>query len=895
MTLPIPNLDDRDFNQLLDEARRRISQASPDWTDLSPSDPGMVLLELFAFLTETTIYRLNRLPEKAYIEFLNLIGVRLQPPAAAIVSLQFSRVKSGDQPLEIPRGTRVTVSRPGGGTEPPMFATARAATIPAGEQQVDVLAYHCDLVEGELAGHGTGLAGLSITALHPPIIAATGDELDLLVGIEVSPEELDERVPVIRYGPKVYRIWHEVSNFSNLDPTDLYVYVVDRITGTIIFAPAVMMPLRHPGEGLPIEHRPPAVPAAPAPQAGPEGELEPAPHALAAVPPAGREIRLWYRRGGGAHGNVGSNTLTVLKDPLPGVLVTNPSPATGGRAAEPLENALIRGPVQMHSLQRAVTARDFEMLALYSSRAVARARAFAQASLWTYARPGTVDVLLVPYLPDDETGPGQVTGDVLHAHDTQEVQAQIQAAIDQRRPLGITCNVKWTRYKQVRVNARIIVRREEDKDAIRQRVSRRLYQTISPLPTPVNATGWPFGQTLRASDVYDILLDEPGVRWTDQVSMLVDEVPERSVTCLAHDAFQPHTWYAGSGSLLFRSLNNGDGWEPAGRFTGRQVTLVRSHPRRPGLLAVLSQKPGEAGSQVHISHDCGDSWDASPVQLAFPVGDLAWTLRGELPMLLLATDAGLYELVLGPGSSPIQVLVDPTNQALGFYAVAVATDTQGVVSVAVAAENTGGLYMSKQGGLTKTFRLTGLKGEDVRRLAIQYDGPRAYLWAGTASAGPDDNGKGCFRWELRGTEDPPEGWQVFSKGWTGGSVRSLAFIGPRVLAASHHGGVMRLDASSTANSWQAPNVNCGLPLRDPGRFHPVDTVEAILVERSEPEKGERLVMSGGLQGVVLSRDEGLTYRLCSSKEFTDKVTLPDTWLFVSGEHVLNVVDEDEAQ
>jgi hypothetical protein len=874
MTLPVPNLDDRDFNQLLEEARRRITQSSPHWTDFSPGDPGMVLLELFAFLTETTIYRLNRLPRKAYIEFLNLIGVHLQPPAAAIVSLQFSRVKVNDQPIEIPRGTRVTVGRTTGASEPPMFVTAQAATLAPGKQQVDVLAYHCDLVEGELAGHGTGLAGLSLTALRPPLIAATGDELDLLVGVETAPEDLDERVAVIRYGNKTYRIWHEVSNFSNLDPADPFVYLADRMTGTIIFAPAVMMPVeRHPAE--------------PAPQGNGATELETTPRALAAIPLAGREIRLWYRCGGGANGNVAANTLTVLKDPLPGVLVTNPQPAGGGRAAEPLENALIRGPQQMHSLQRAVTARDFEMLALSSSRAVARARAFAQASLWTYAQPGTVDVLIVPYLPDEEAAPGQLTGEALHAHDSEGVRAQIENAIDQRRPMGITCNVKWARYKQVRVRARIIVRREEDKDAICQRVARRLYQTISPLPTVVNAGGWPFGQTLRASDVYDILLDEPGVRWVDQVRMGVGEVPEQSVTTLARDAFQPHTWYAGGGAILFRSLNNGDGWEPAGRFAGRQVTQVRVHPRRPGLLACLTQKAGEAGSQIHISSDCGETWAAAPVELAFQVRDLAWTLRGDTPMLLLATDVGLYELVLRAGSSPIQVLVDPANQALGFYAVTVATDTQGVVSAAVAAENGGGLYLSKQGGLTKTFRLTGLRGEDVRRLAIQSDGPRTYLWAGTASAGPDDNGKGCYRWELRGTEDPPEGWQAFNKGWTGGSVRGLTFTGSRVLAASHHGGVMRLDASALTNPWQAPNVNCGLPLRDPGRFHPVDAVMA--------DEDEGLTLSGGLQGVVLSRDEGVTYQLCSSKEFTDKVTLPDTWLFVSGEHGLDVVYENEVQ
>ena len=63
MPLSAPNLDDRTFSQLMEEARLQIQRSSPAWTDLSPGDPGIVLLELFAFLTENLLYRLNRLPE----------------------------------------------------------------------------------------------------------------------------------------------------------------------------------------------------------------------------------------------------------------------------------------------------------------------------------------------------------------------------------------------------------------------------------------------------------------------------------------------------------------------------------------------------------------------------------------------------------------------------------------------------------------------------------------------------------------------------------------------------------------------------------------------------------------------------------------------------------------
>src|SRR5664279_3516818 len=101
MPLPLPDLDDRDFEQLLAEATQRIRQSNAAWDDLSPSDPGIVLLELFAYLTDTMIYRLNRLPNKVYIAFLRLLGVSLHPPSAAGVTLRFSRARGADGAIEV--------------------------------------------------------------------------------------------------------------------------------------------------------------------------------------------------------------------------------------------------------------------------------------------------------------------------------------------------------------------------------------------------------------------------------------------------------------------------------------------------------------------------------------------------------------------------------------------------------------------------------------------------------------------------------------------------------------------------------------------------------------------------------------------------------------------------
>jgi hypothetical protein len=868
MALQLPNLDDRDFAQLMADARRQIVQSCPDWTDLSPSDPGMVLLEVMAHMTETMIYRVNRLPEKAYVAFVRLMGLKVQPPAAAVATLRFSRSRSGDAAIEIPRGTQVTTSR-ATGADAPTFVTARAATIKADETSADVLAYHCEVIEAEPVGKGMGLPGLSVTARRPPIIAPTGDPLDLIVGVEAAPRELAEGAPAIQHDGKAYRIWREVDNFTAVGP-DSFAYAVDRMTGVITFAPAVR---RRRSDGAD------------------DGALEDAPQTLAAIPAADREIRAWYRRGGGPNGNVAANTLTVLRDPIQSVQVTNPEAATGGRAAETLENALARGPLELHSLQRAVTASDFELVTLFSSRAVARAKAFTKAALWKHASPGTVDVLLVPHIDEEAKANGPATLAGLRANRTEQARLQIQGTLDERRPLGTTCLVNWARYKPVRVQSRIVVGREEDQTAVKQRVLARLYQTINPLPTSLNGTGWPFGWALRASNVYDIALAEPGVRWVDEVKLLVDEVPDGSVPAVAADAWQPRMLYAGSGSTLFRSMNDGEGWEAVGRFEGQQIDRVEVHPNRAGIVAVSARMPDGNTSRLHLSLDCGETWQAESYTTAFAVNDLAWVLRNDVPVLLMATNAGLYELSLRPNSSPIQVLVDPARQKLGFDAIAAATDVRGGVTVAVAAQGTLGVYLSSDGGQPNTFRKIGPQGEDIRVLAAQYDGPRAFLWAGVTAAG-EEPGKGCFRWELRGSQDPPDGWQAFGQNWSAGSCRGLAFRGTTAYAGSHRGGVLELNTQGNNRTWQPPDVDCGLPLRDKGRFEPVTTVAV--------DPSGRVLLSGGPKGAYrnVSDNEGNTgrrYLSCSSKEFADKVTLPDTWLFVSGEHDITILSEDEAR
>lgn len=100
--IPLPNLDDRTWQDLVDEARALIPKYAPQWTDHNPSDLGITLVELFAFLVEGLTYRLNRVPEKNYIAFLNLLGITCNPPTPAETYITFTA--TGDASVTVARG-----------------------------------------------------------------------------------------------------------------------------------------------------------------------------------------------------------------------------------------------------------------------------------------------------------------------------------------------------------------------------------------------------------------------------------------------------------------------------------------------------------------------------------------------------------------------------------------------------------------------------------------------------------------------------------------------------------------------------------------------------------------------------------------------------------------------
>src|SRR5439155_23487639 len=74
MPLQLPNLDDRRYADLVEEALRLIPTYEPEWTNHNPSDPGITLVELFAYLSEMLLYRLNRVTAANVLSFLKLLN-----------------------------------------------------------------------------------------------------------------------------------------------------------------------------------------------------------------------------------------------------------------------------------------------------------------------------------------------------------------------------------------------------------------------------------------------------------------------------------------------------------------------------------------------------------------------------------------------------------------------------------------------------------------------------------------------------------------------------------------------------------------------------------------------------------------------------------------------------
>lgn len=201
MALPSPNLDDRRFQQFVDDAKRFIQRRAPEWTDHNVSDPGVTLVETVAHLADQIVYRLNRVPEKNHLAFLDLVGVTLFPPSAARTDVTFWLSAPQDDPVVVQAGTETATVR-ADGEEAVVFSTERELVIVASQLRHLAVQHSgqavtdrtADLAEGRdvlcfaeaPAAGDSMLLGLSAAVPHCAVALRLDSQVD---GVGVDPRQ----------------------------------------------------------------------------------------------------------------------------------------------------------------------------------------------------------------------------------------------------------------------------------------------------------------------------------------------------------------------------------------------------------------------------------------------------------------------------------------------------------------------------------------------------------------------------------------------------------------------------------------------------------------------------------------------------------------------------------
>lgn len=115
MGIDIPTLDDREYAEIIEDARRRLPAYSEAWTDHNVTDPGVTILELLAWLSETYIYQLDQITEAHRRKYVKLMGEQVRPPQPARVNLEVQPLKSCRR-VAISKGTPLKAKEESGKT-----------------------------------------------------------------------------------------------------------------------------------------------------------------------------------------------------------------------------------------------------------------------------------------------------------------------------------------------------------------------------------------------------------------------------------------------------------------------------------------------------------------------------------------------------------------------------------------------------------------------------------------------------------------------------------------------------------------------------------------------------------------------------------------------------------
>ena len=230
-----------------------------------------------------------------------------------------------------------------------------------------------------------------------------------------------------------------------------------------------------------------------------------------AIPPNGATVTVTeYRHGGGATGNVGAQTLSVISTPIAGIdRVMNLQRAVGGVDAETVENAKERGPMTLRSGHQAVTGDDYERLTLEADPSIARVRCLPP---FTSGQPARLFV--VPCIPG---APGTVDIDDLAL--SEFMAYRLREVIETRRILGATIEIGTPFYQGVSVAALLTARPGRPAQVVRDRAAEAITRYLDPVVGGRDGCGWPFDEALRDHAIFRLLESVEGVERVDDVAL----------------------------------------------------------------------------------------------------------------------------------------------------------------------------------------------------------------------------------------------------------------------------------------------------------------------------------------------------------------------------------------
>jgi len=258
----------------------------------------------------------------------------------------------------------------------------------------------------------------------------------------------------------------------------------------------------------------------------------------ARVPDGFRNVRaVRYKAGGGPAGAIAAGTRLSALTAIPFVTgAVSPDAATGGGAAEPTDDAIRRGPLQIRSRGRAVTVADYALLARQAKGAlIARAHAAAgfHPDVPGSPVPGLVGVLVVP-VRHDQRPPIPVQG---------ELDAVARHLSEKVAPAGVQVVVGAPRYERIRVEGRLVADPDADLGVVVRTAIEAIDAYLDPVIGGEDGQGWPFGAPVRHSALLRRLLTTqgqsvvPGLRAVTSLNLVVDG--RRLPPCVDH-AISPH-------------------------------------------------------------------------------------------------------------------------------------------------------------------------------------------------------------------------------------------------------------------------------------------------------------------------------------------------------------------